>query len=170
MVDEELLFVKNTSSVTLRVPPSPTGEGIWKSLARVVVGDGVIAGVIVPIEILGNRVPLLLGTAVVDAHQSTATRKCTKADVGHAIWNRDTRKSVATIKRIIADGGYAAVSRDDTIFATKDQCFACRFNQTIPCAMILGIFTLYCNAFKISTSIERPFSNGGYIIRNGDRR
>ena len=27
VVDEELLCVKNTSSVSLRLPPSPTGEG-----------------------------------------------------------------------------------------------------------------------------------------------
>ena len=27
VVDEELLRVKNTSSVSLRLPPSPTGEG-----------------------------------------------------------------------------------------------------------------------------------------------
>ena len=145
-------------------------EKAFLSLARVFVGDGVIAGIIVPTITLGDRVPLHLGAAEFDARESAAISERTIADARYAIGNRDTRKSVATIKRIIADGGYAAVSRDDTIFATKDQCFACRFNQTIPCAMILGIFTLYCNAFKISTSIERPFSNGGYTIRNGDRR
>ncbi len=30
VVDEELLWIYDTSSVTLRVPPSPTGEGLFK--------------------------------------------------------------------------------------------------------------------------------------------
>ena len=39
VVDEELLCVKNTSSVSLRLPPSPTGEG-----KNSVIATSVVAG------------------------------------------------------------------------------------------------------------------------------
>ena len=45
VVDEELLCVKNTSSVSLRLPPSPTGEG-KKSVSATSVAVGQLPQVV----------------------------------------------------------------------------------------------------------------------------
>ena len=69
---------------------------------------------------------------------------------------------------MIADARHAAVGRNDTVFASQNQCFVLCFNQAIAGRVIYSVSDVHCDDLKACTTVERLLADARDTRRNRD--